>query len=150
LETHRVRDHPLSRRIYTQIVLDTNFIMSLLKQRRDIEAEIRIAVPGPLKIVVLDLVLLEIERLARKGSANVRTWANAAIDFVGKRDYPIVEHRPGPTDVDVSLVQFAVSEKNPTAIATIDGELRKALESLNIPTIWPRARYGLIAERLRL
>jgi len=124
--------------------------MSLLKQHRDIEAEIRSAVHGPLKIVVLDLILLELERLARKGSANVRTWANAAIDFVGKRNYCIIEHKPGPTDVDVSLVQFALSEKNPTAIATIDRELRKTLESLSVPTIWPRARYGLIAERFRL
>jgi rRNA-processing protein FCF1 len=140
----------VSRRVYTQIVIDTNFIMTLLKQRRDIEAEIRTAVQGPLRIVLLDLVLLELERLARKGSANVRTWANAAIDFIGRRNYSIIEHKPGPTDVDVSLVQFALSEKNPTAIATIDMELRKTLESFSIPTIWPKARYGLITERLRL
>jgi rRNA-processing protein FCF1 len=121
----------------------------LLRQHRDLEAEIRTAVPGPLKIVVLDLVLLELERLTRKGSANVRTWANAALDFLSKRNYPIIEHKPGPTDVDASLVQFALAEKMPTAIATIDGELRETLESFNIPTIWPKARYGLITERLR-
>jgi rRNA-processing protein FCF1 len=121
----------------------------MLRQRRDIEAEIRIAVHSPMRIFVLDLVILELERLARTGSANVRTWANAALDFIGMRHYPVIEHRPGPTDVDVSLVQLALAQKNPTAIATIDRELRKTLESFNIPTIWPKARYGLISERLR-
>jgi rRNA-processing protein FCF1 len=150
LETHRVRDTPLSHKVSTQIVLDTNLVLSLLKQRRDIEAEIRIAVPGPTRIVVLDLIILELERLARTGSANLRTWANTAIDFISQRDYRVIEHRPGPTDVDVSLVQLALSEENPTAIATIDRELRKSLESFNIPTIRPKARYGLISERLHL
>lgn len=124
--------------------------MSLLRQHRDFEAEVRTAVPGPMRIVVLDLVLLELGRLARTGSANVRTWASAAIDLIAKRRYSIVEHQPGPADVDVSLVQYALSEKNPTAIATIDRELRHTLKTFNIPTIWPKARYGLISERLRL
>lgn len=103
-----------------------------------------------MKIVVMDLVLLELGRLARTGSAAVRPWARAAIDLIAKRDYTIVEHRPGPADVDVSLVQYALSEKNPIAIATIDRELRRTLKTFNIPTIWPKARYGLISERLRL
>lgn len=122
----------------------------MLRQRRDLEAEVRTEVPGPVRIVVLDLILLELERLARTGSSKVRTWANAAIDLIAKRSYSTVEHRPGPTDVDVSLVQYALSETNPTAIATIDRELRKTLKTFNIPTILPKARYGLISERLPL
>jgi rRNA-processing protein FCF1 len=130
-------------------VLDTNFIISLLKQHRDLEAEISNAVPGPVKILVPDLVFLELEKLARKGTAGVRTWANAAIEFLGKRHYPIIEHRPGPTDVDAALVQFALAERLPTAVATIDGELLDALKSFDIPTISLRAKYGLVSERLR-
>jgi rRNA-processing protein FCF1 len=122
----------------------------LLKQRRDLETEIRTAVPGSIRIMVPDLVLLELERLARKGSSNLRTWANAAIDFLSKRNFPVFEHRPGPTDVDASLVVFALAERMPTAIATIDTELREALKSFGIPTIRPKARYGVISERLRL
>ena len=122
----------------------------MLRQHRDLEAEVRTVVPGPVRIVVLDLILLELERLARMGSASVRTWANAAIDLIAKRSYPMVEHRPGPTEVDVSLVQCALSETNPTAIATIDRELRKTLKTFNIPAILPKARYGLISERLLL
>jgi rRNA-processing protein FCF1 len=122
----------------------------LLKQRRDLETEIRTAVRSSIRIIVLDLVLLELERLARKGSSNIRTWANAAIDFLSKRNFPVIEHRPGPSDVDASLVVFALAERMPTAIATVDEELQEALESFGIPTIRPKARYGLIAERLPL
>ena len=114
------------------------------------EAEVRIAVPGPMRIMVLDLVLLELGRLSRTGSATVRTWASVALNLIAKRRYSIVEHRSGPADVDVSLVQYALSEKNPTAIATIDRELRQTLKTFNIPTIWPKARYGLISERFTL
>jgi rRNA-processing protein FCF1 len=122
----------------------------LLKQRRDLETEMRTALPGSIRIIVLDVVLLELERLARKGSSNIRTWANAAIDFLSKRNFPVIEHRPGPADIDASLIVFALAERMSTAIATIDAELREALESFGIPTIRPKARYGLISERLRL
>ena len=54
----------MNRRVYASVVLDTNFILSLLRQRRDLEAEVRTAVLGPMRIVVLDLILLELERLA--------------------------------------------------------------------------------------
>ena len=121
----------------------------MLKQHRDLEAEIKTDIPGPTRTVVHDLVLLELERLAR-GSGNVRTWANAALAYLAKGNSSIVENRPGPTDVDASLVQFALSEKTPTAIATIDRQLRAVLDSFDIPSISPRARYGLIAKSLRL
>jgi rRNA-processing protein FCF1 len=121
----------------------------MLKQHRDLEAEIKTTIPGPTRAVVLDLVVLELERLAR-GSGNVRTWANSALAFLAKSNYSVVEHRPGPADVDASLVQFALGEKTPTAIATIDRQLRVVLDSFDIPAISPRARYGLIAKSLRL
>jgi rRNA-processing protein FCF1 len=121
----------------------------MLKQHRDLEAEIKTAIPGPTRTIVLDLVVLELERLVR-GSGNVRTWANAALAFLANGNSSIVEHRPGPTDVDASLVQFALGEKSPTAIATIDRQLRAVLDSFDIPAISPRARYGLIAKSLRL
>jgi len=124
-------------------------MISMLKQHRDLETEIKTDIPGPTRTVVLDLVLLELERLAR-GSGNVRTWANAALAYLAKGNSSIVENRPGPTDVDASLVQFALSEKTPTAIATIDRQLRAVLDSFDIPSISPRARYGLIAKSLRL
>ena len=131
-----------------QILLDTNFIISLLKQRRDFDEEIRAAIPGRVTIVMLDLVLLELEFLARKGPAGIRTWANASLEFIRKRGYPVVEHLPGPSDVDSSLVGFALREKMPTAVATIDRDLRTSLGALGVPTILPRTRHGLVMDAL--
>ena len=133
-----------------QIIPDTNFIVSMLKQRRDFDLEVRCAILGRVSIVVLDLVLLELERLARMGSAGVRTWANTGLAFVRQRAYPIVEHLPGPSDVDSALVSFALWDKVPTTIATIDKDLRTALRVLCIPTIVPRTGYGLVVDRFHI
>ncbi len=103
--------------------------------------------PGNVKILVLDLVLLELERLARRGSAKGHAFASASLDFLEKRKLPVVEHKPGPTDVDAALIARALTEKTPTGIATVDRALRSALSSQNVPVIYPKARRGLVAER---
>ena len=106
--------------------------------------EIKNSLAGQIRMVVLDLVVLELERLSRRGSSNLQTWANAALTLLTERGYLILEHKSGPTDVDMSLVQLALTEKTPTAIATIDKQLRSVLKSFEIAAISPKARYGLI------
>ena len=124
--------------------------MSLLRQHRDFEEEIKAAIPGEVRIVTLDLIILELERLARKKSSTIGRWANTSLAFLRERNYPVTEHKPGPSDIDASLIAFALTEKTPTAIATLDRELRTALRALRIPTIRPRARYGLLADAFHL
>src|SRR6184192_787850 len=118
----RVRDNPLSGRPYSQILPDSNFVIALLRKHRDLEDEIKAEVRGKIVIVVLDLVIWELERLARTRSSATATWAKAGLAFFSRRNYPIAEHKPGPSDVDASLIAFALTEKIPTAIATIDRE----------------------------
>ncbi len=130
-----------------QILLDTSFLIMMLKQHRDPQEEIRAELPGNVKILVLDLVLFELERLARKASAKSHAFASASLDFLEKRKLPVVEHKPGPTDVDAALIACALTEKTPTGIATVDRALRSALSSQNVPVIYPKARRGLVAER---
>src|SRR2546429_9587456 len=79
----------------------------MLKQHRDPEEEIRTAVPGNVKILVLDIVVFELERLARKASASTHAFASASLDFFEKRRIPVIEHKPGPTDVDAALLAHA-------------------------------------------
>ena len=150
METNRVRDNPLSGRPYFQILLDSNFIIALLRKRRDLEDEIKAEVRGKIAIVVLDLVIWELESLARTRTSATATWAKAGLAFLSERNYPIAEHKPGPSDVDASLIVFALMDKIPTAIATIDRELKSALDSLGIPSILPRTRHGLVADGFRL
>ena len=127
-----------------QVVLDANIIISFLSQRRDVEDEIRIAIPGRVRILLFDLVVFELERLARQRSSKVGRWANIGLEYLHKKKYPIVEHRPGPTDVDAALISFAVAETAPTYVVTIDREVKTSLQLLGVPTISPMKRHGLV------
>lgn len=109
--------------------------------------EIRTAVTGNVKILVLDLVKFELERLARKASSKTHALASYSLEFLEKRKLPGIEHKPGPTDVDAALIASALTEKILTGIATVDRELRSALASQDVPVIHPKARRGLVAER---
>jgi rRNA-processing protein FCF1 len=119
----------------------------MLKQHRDSEEEIRTAVTGNVKILVLDLVIFELERLARRASAKTHAFAGASLDFLEKRKFPIIEHKPGPTDVDAAQIACALTEKILTGIATVDRELRSALASQDVPVIYPKTRRGLVASK---
>ena len=136
----------MSRIHEVQILLDTNFLVSLLRQPRNFEDEIRTSVPGRTRTFVLDLVVLELERLARQASTAVRGWARVSLEFIERKKYPILEHRPGPVDVDAALVSYALSEKGTVYVATIDRMLRNALLALGVPAISPKKRHGMIVE----
>jgi rRNA-processing protein FCF1 len=132
-----------------QILLDTSFLLTMLKQHRDPVEEIRVRIPGNVKVLIPDTVVFELERLARKASAKTHAFANAGLDFLDRRKLVVIEHKPGPTDVDAALIACALTEKPPTGIATVDRALRSALASQDVPVIYPRRRRGLVAERFR-
>ena len=119
----------------------------MLKLRRDPEEEIRTAVSGNVKILVLDSVKFELERLARKGSSKTHGFACSSLDFLEKRKFSVIERKPGPTDVDAALIASALTERILTGIATVDRAMRSALTSQGVPVIYPKARRGLFAER---
>src|SRR5437667_10068450 len=119
--TDRVRNHPrVKTRPYVQILLDTSFLLTMLKQHRDPEEEVRTAVPGNVKILVLDIVVFELERLARKASASTHAFASASLDFLAKRRIPVIERKAGPTDVDAALIACALTEKTPPGMTSVD------------------------------
>jgi rRNA-processing protein FCF1 len=130
-----------------QILLDTSFLLTMLKQHRDPVEEIRAEVPGNVRVLILDLVIFELERLARRASANTQAFARTSLDFLDKRKIPVIEHKPGPSDVDAALIACSQTEREPTGIATVDRALRSALASQDVPVIYPKARRGLVALR---
>ena len=113
------------------------------------EEEIKAEVPGDVRILILDLVILELERLARKASAKTQAFARASLDFLNKRKFSVVEHKPGPSDVDAALIACALTETKPTGIATVDRGIRTALGKQGVPVIYPRIRRGLVASKFR-
>lgn len=130
-----------------QVLLDTSFLITMLNQHRDPEDEIRAELLGNVKILAFDLVRFELERLARRSSVKTHAFASASLDFLDRRRLSVIEHRPGPSDVDAALVACALTEKAPTGIATVDRALRSSLASQGVPVIYPKARRGLVAER---
>ena len=130
-----------------QILLDTSFLLTMLDQHRDPVEELRAEVHGDLKILVLDLVIFELERLARKASSKTHAFARASLDFLEKRRIPVIEHKPGPSDVDAALIACALTEQESTGIATVDRALRSALASQDVPVIYPKNRRGLVTSK---
>src|SRR2546428_10968506 len=110
----------------------------MLKQHRDPEEEIKTEVPGDVRILILDLVIFELERLARRASAKTQAFARASLDFLDKRKISDIEHKPGPSDVDAALIACSLTEKEPTGIATVDRVLHAAHDSQGGPVIYPR------------
>lgn len=137
----------MKKRSRIQILLDTSFLLTMLGQHRDPVEELRAEVQGDLKILVLDLVIFELERLARRASSKTHAFASASLDFLEKRKISIIEHKPGPSDVDAALIACSLTEREHTGIATVDRALRSALGSQDVPVIYPRARRGLVASR---
>jgi rRNA-processing protein FCF1 len=116
----------------------------MLRQHRDPQEEIMAELPRNVKILILDLVILELERLARKASAQTHAFAKASLDFLEKRKLSVIEHKPGPSEVDAALVACALTQKSRTGVATVDRALRSALASQDVPVIYPRTRRGLV------
>ncbi|HVH14812.1 MAG TPA: PIN domain-containing protein [Candidatus Angelobacter sp.] len=128
-----------------QILLDTSFLLTMLKQHRDPEEEIKKEVAGKVRILTLDLVVFELEKLSRRASPKTQAFAEASLELLKKRKIPVLDHKPGPTDVDAALIACALTEKKNTGIATVDRELRTALAAQGAPIIYPKARRGLVA-----
>ena len=119
--------------------------MTLVKQHRDPWSEVRDLVKGRVKVQTLDLVVLELEHLARTSPLATAKWADTSLQVVQRNKDRLLQHRQGPTNVDVALIAYALAEKEVTAIATVDREMRKILEANCVPTIWPKDRHGLMS-----
>src|SRR5438128_7628721 len=75
--------HPLT------VLLDTSFLIAMLEQRRDIDEELRDLIKGPVRVATLDMVERELQRLGRTRSSKTGGLANAALELLKTRKYPI-------------------------------------------------------------
>ena len=102
-------------------------------------------VKGRVRVHVLDLTVFELEHLVRTAPTATSKWAKTSLELIGEKRDQVVRHKPGPSNVDVALMAHALTEREVTAIATVDRELRKVMKLNGIPAIWPRARHGLLS-----
>ncbi len=127
------------------MVLDSSFLISMLKERRDIRDEVREAVHGPIDLVSLDLVVCELARLARKGSSETSRIARLVLDNLDRWKIREVPAPFGPRDVDLAMTIYALVQKTRTVVATADKMLLEMLSKNGIQSVRTRSKSGLIS-----
>ena len=127
------------------MVLDSSFLISMLKERRDIRDEVRDAVHGPIDLVCLDLVVCELARLARKGSSETSRIARLVLDNLDRWKIREVPAPFGPRDVDLAMTIYALVQKTRTVVATADKMLLEMLSKNGIQSVRTRSKSGLIS-----
>jgi rRNA-processing protein FCF1 len=129
------------------VLLDTSFLLAMLEQRRDIDEELRDLIMGPFKIITLDLVERELQRLGRTRSSKTGGFANAALELLKVRGYSTFASDMQSSDTDAEILSFSLARTGPLAVATVDRKLRAALSNLGISTVYPKRRRGLLMSK---
>ena len=104
-------------------VLDTNFILSCVKQKIDFLDEIQFM---GMEILIPEEVLKEIEKIRDSGKKlHFRENALLTLKILDKKEFKKI--KLGTQDVDKGLVNFAEKNKD-VIIATLDREIKKKIK----------------------
>jgi rRNA-processing protein FCF1 len=119
----------------------------MLEHRRDIDEELRDVIKGPIRIATLDLVERELEHLGRTRSSKIGALANAALELLKVRKYPIFSSGIETSDTDAAILSFSLARSEPLAVATVDRKLRAALSRLGLEVVYPMRQQGLLISK---
>ena len=105
-----------------QVLLDTSFIISAVRNKIDIFEELK-----EYQIVIPEQVINEIKRITEsKKKLKFRSQANISLKIIKKSKFKKIDLGKG--HVDKLILKF--SEENPNSIiATLDRELQKKLQN---------------------
>ncbi len=131
------------------VLIDTSFILTMLKNHKEFGEEIRDISAGPVRLATTDGVVMELQRLSRSGSFDTAGLAKIALAALEKRRIDVLESSPGIPEVDSSILAIALATKDAAAVATVDRRLRHALLKHGLKTISPRGRGGLVISSSR-
>jgi rRNA-processing protein FCF1 len=118
-----------------KIILDTNFLIDCLRFKIDIKSEL-----AGNKLFVLDSVIFEIEKIAKRGTKE-SSLAKLALEFINKNNLKILE--TGKKDADESLILYS---KEGYAIATHDRVLKNKLKKMGAKLIYVRQKKYLVVD----
>lgn len=121
------------------VILDTNALMMQFQFHVDIEREVRRILNFNYEIVIPEIVVHELERLAKDGNGKEQGEARMAAELA--RTFKVV---PSPGDGDTGLLRLA--EKLNAVVVTNDKVLRARLRAKDIPNIYMRSRAFLTIE----
>ncbi|MFH1711132.1 MAG: PIN domain-containing protein [Nanoarchaeota archaeon] len=108
------------------IILDTNFILTCVKQQIHLFEQFKDVFPGE-KIIVPELVIEELNHLAKEPKLKMseRQAADLSLQIIGSENILILDM---PEEkADDAIVNYAV--KNPgTIVASLDGGIKKRIK----------------------
>ncbi|MFA5772448.1 MAG: PIN domain-containing protein [Thermoplasmata archaeon] len=114
------------------VILDTNILMSIFQLKINIESELD-RLLGKYRIIVPSSVISELENLSKK-----HRIAKTALKFSERYEIINVDKRG-----DEALIEIVSDAKKKTIIVTNDRELRKKLNTMNVPVIYVRSSSHL-------
>ena len=126
-----------------KVVLDTSFILSMLRNHRELDSEIRDSARGPVRLTTTDGVIMELQRLARSGDFHSRGLARVALSTLGTREITIRETHPSTPNVDTAILALALGDRERVDVATADRRLREACFKLGVTSICPKVHKGI-------
>jgi len=115
-----------------QVILDTSFILTCVKQKIDFLEELKFM---GLKILVPKQVLGELS-----GIASSKKEAELALHILGKKGYNSVDIKS--KNVDEGLIKYAGKDRN-VFVATLDKEIKKKLTN-SVVVIREKKRLEII------
>ncbi|HVM45056.1 MAG TPA: hypothetical protein VM582_03885, partial [Candidatus Thermoplasmatota archaeon] len=121
------------------VILDSNALMMQFQFHIDIEKEVNRLLGGNYQMVVPQIVVDELHRLAKEGAQKEAAEARMAIELA--KTFQIVE---SPGDGDTGILR--VAEKMNAVVVTNDKRLRAQLRAKGLPNIYMRSRAFLTIE----
>lgn len=112
-----------------KVILDTNFLVIPEEKKIDIFTEIKKKEPNT-EFIILKSIKREIEQMDTKAS-------KIAEQLIKKKDVKVVETQSKKEHTDDQIVDYA--ERENTAVATNDKELKKRCWKKEIPVIFLRS-----------
>ncbi|HUR70009.1 MAG TPA: hypothetical protein VM370_12250 [Candidatus Thermoplasmatota archaeon] len=121
------------------VILDSNALMMQFQFHIDIEKEVNRLLGGNYGMVVPQIVVDELARIAKEGAGKEAAEARMAIELA--KTFQIVE---SPGDGDTGILRLA--ERINAIVVTNDKKLRAQLRAKDIPNIYMRSRAFLTIE----
>ena len=124
----------------TKVILDSNAFFVPLQFKIDIFEELKNLLSTNFEPILLSPVRKELEKLAEKGSPQMRKKASYALKLSEKCTYVQLndDYAGSP---DEAILKVAKEWKSP--VFTNDRNLRKRLRNINVPVIYVRQKSRL-------
>ncbi len=124
----------------TKVILDSNAFFVPLQFKIDIFEELKKLLSTNFEAILLSPIRQELEKLAEKGSPQMRKKASYALKLSEKCTYVQLndDYAGSP---DEAILKVAKEWKSP--VFTNDRNLRKRLRNINVPVIYVRQKSRL-------